>query len=701
MSRTFGLIVWVGLCVMITVGCSSPPEDPCKSKTCGDKQRCVDGECVLSCATSETKCSDSCVDTSTDVKHCGACGKACEAGQECKAGKCETTCEEKQTACGASCVDISSDVKHCGACDNACQTGYSCQKGECSPCPVGLSQCEGFCVDFQTTTDNCGSCGNKCKPGDSCKEGKCIDPSACAPSETKCGASCVNVQTSTNHCGGCGKPCNGTCKAGKCEPKACSPTETKCGDDCINTQTSSKHCGGCNKACDSGKICMQGTCKEPPSGSSLAVLAGGSGSDYGLRMVVDDAGNVTLVGHIGRESATFGSLTLPVSQGDYSKAFVARLNYDGTWAWVAGPTGSRSYAYGVAHDAKGNVYITGLAEGGAKFGTIEIPSTDSGLFVAKLNAKGEWQWVASSQGGTSGTGNALVVDANENIYITGIIEKTTVFNTGSNSVTITPQGNFDIIIAKLNAKGEWQWVKSAGGPGQDAIRNIRLHPSGDLIVCGGVESGASFGSISFTGKGDTDVFVGRLDKTGEWKWVVGGGGPDADRAHGCALDSSGNTVVTGLIIDNATFGSVTPTVSGTGAVLVAKVDSNGKWLWARKAGGNKKDHGYGIALDKQDNIYIQGRYHGSAVFGASTITASVQRSNTFLAKLDASGQWSWARDGGGGSNSDVGRGLAFTKAGELYATGSFFTSPSPLYGKSVSGYGRGDIYVVRFAAKDL
>jgi hypothetical protein len=91
-----------------------------------------------------TYCSDSgdCVDLSSDLDNCGACGSVCSSGLvavECQDGECvraNTDCDAGLTFCGPviGCVDLSSDMDNCGDCGSVCESGLvavTCAGGEC------------------------------------------------------------------------------------------------------------------------------------------------------------------------------------------------------------------------------------------------------------------------------------------------------------------------------------------------------------------------------------------------------------------------------------------------------------------------------------------------------------------------------------------------------------------------------------------
>jgi ferredoxin len=97
------------------------------------------------------------------------------------------TCDEGLTECDGVCVDLSSDLNNCGACGSVCPTGLvgvACYQGECvrTSCPAALPDyCypddpnptfDHHCFDLTTDPNNCGSCGNVCASGE-CIDGTC------------------------------------------------------------------------------------------------------------------------------------------------------------------------------------------------------------------------------------------------------------------------------------------------------------------------------------------------------------------------------------------------------------------------------------------------------------------------------------------------------------------------------------------------
>ena len=104
---------------------------------CGDNKECQSGECK--CKAGFEPCGDECVDTSTDLQHCGGCGDQCDtnidAEATCISGGCMFECNnEEEVYCPDQhvCADLTSDDQHCGGCGNNCRSDQTCFESGCS-----------------------------------------------------------------------------------------------------------------------------------------------------------------------------------------------------------------------------------------------------------------------------------------------------------------------------------------------------------------------------------------------------------------------------------------------------------------------------------------------------------------------------------------------------------------------------------------
>jgi len=342
------------------------------------------------------------------------------------------------------------------------------------------------------------------------------------------------------------------------------------------------------------------------------------------------------------------------------------------WFWVK-KAGGTSYdsSSSIAVDANGNSYITGYFYGSATFGTTTLTSSGgSDIFVAKLDINGNWLWAKKAGGTDFDFGNSIAVDANGNSYVTGYFSGSA--NFGTTTLTSSSEYYTEIYVAKLDINGNWLWANKAGGTGWDYGYGIAVDANGNSYVTGAFAESAIFGTTTLTSSGGSDIFVAKLDSSGNWLWAKQAGGTDYDDGYGIVVDINGNSYVTGIFYSsNCSFGSTTLTSSGGSDIFVAKLDINGNWLWAKQAGGTSGDSGNGIAVDANGNSYITGGFKESATFGTTTLTSSGYYDyDIFVTKLDIDGNWLWAKQAGGtgdeGSNS-----IAVDANGNSYITSGF------------------------------
>ena len=339
-----------------------------------------------------------------------------------------------------------------------------------------------------------------------------------------------------------------------------------------------------------------------------AKRAGGGSFDRGNGIATDDAGNCYITG-LFSGTATFGpgeaNQTTITSAGS-DDVFVARYDPSGALVWAkrAGGT-SVDLGNSIAADDAGNCYVTGAA--GAS-------SMDANIFVAKYDASGALVWTRTVGGPSGDIGSGIAADGAGNSYVTGFFNGPATFGAGEPSqTTLTGAGTF---IAKYNAIGTLVWAQRAAG---NHGRGIATDGTGYSYV---------------TGELAGDIFVAKYDPNGALVWSKRAGGTGGDRGEAIATDGAGNSYVTGLLAGTGTFGAgevnqTTLTSAGGADIFVAKYDSSGALVWAKRAGASISDLGHGIATDGAGNAYVTGLFQHTVTFGVgeaneTTLTAAAQ-----------------------------------------------------------------------------
>ena len=252
----------------------------------------------------------------------------------------------------------------------------------------------------------------------------------------------------------------------------------------------------------------------------------------------------------------------------------------------------------------------------------------------------------------------------------------------------------------------FDWAKQLGGIGTEVATKVITDRSGNVYSVGWFEGTVDFdpgsGVFNMSSFGDKDVFVSKLDGSGNFLWAKKMGGTLYDYSRSITLDINGNVLITGDFKGSAIFdiGNTNQilTSSGINDVFISKLDSNGAFKWVKKIGGAYGDIGQAITTDNVGNVYTIGYYTGTVDFNPGTAVNNltyVAGNDIFILKLDSNGDFVWAKSQGGNST-DQGLAIAIDKSGYIYTTGVFASTadfdPGPAT-YSLTSDGGSDIFI--------
>ena len=352
-----------------------------------------------------------------------------------------------------------------------------------------------------------------------------------------------------------------------------------------------------------------------------------------------------------------------------------------------GSTGS-DYAYDVWVDGAGNKYITGKFKTAIDFGNgvIITPVNNYDGYVAKYDKDNKIQWANSFGGYSADEGEAVTVDNDGNVIVAGVFFDTVVFGTD----TLKAQGNWDIVIIKYDADGNYVWMKHGYTENQDKPTDIRVDNQGNYIVTGYYDVNDSltmplqFDDYQIFGNGERDIFNIKLDPDGHTIWGVSAGGASNDYPGKTVLDNNNNLYIVGYYYDTtATFGTTELPQADGSDVLVAKLNSSGTYEWATSVNGPGTDKGYGIDFmamedSEQGLVLITGLFEDSLYAGlTNTLFESAGDDDIFV--------------------------FGFTNDAGIYTGGYTFGSDGEDQGKTISiiPNSDGDYYVGGITKSDI
>ncbi|RPH75891.1 hypothetical protein EHM76_00620, partial [bacterium] len=453
------------------------------------------------------------------------------------------------------------------------------------------------------------------------------------------------------------------------------------------------------------------------SSSFYSTFLGGSASETGFGITVDESGNAYVVGQTYSTDFphTYGSFN-----GGHSDMFITKINQGGSdiyFSTFIGGSCSDCYSNcSIVVDENGESYIVGDTI------SLTFPTTETALdrtfndgfnpyssdgYVIKLNVLGDSLLYSSYLGGSSddiGYGIDLYAGY---IYVTGMTDSSN-FPTTAGAYIMVKKPYQDIFVSKLDLSlsGFASLIYSTfvGGNSSDQGHDIDVL-NGYAYVTGQTLSTdfPAVNAFDASHNGEWDSIIFKLNQSGtglEYSTYLGGSSNDceiAGNSQECsiAVDWNGYAYVTGLTLSSnfPTYHALDSTMGGTDA-YIAKLNQNGNALiYSTFLGGSSSDVSNAIEVDDSGYTYIVGSTWSSdfpTTNGA--FDQNYWNVEAFILKLPSDGSRVLYASFFGGSGDDFGYGLCLVDSmgiGGVIFTGSTSSSDFPLstqaYDSSYSG----------------
>ena len=303
--------------------------------------------------------------------------------------------------------------------------------------------------------------------------------------------------------------------------------------------------------------------------------------DHGQDIISDSQGNIFVTGFLSNidplapHTAEFDNIVVNLPVMD-SVAFLAKLDNDGNWLWVETFDGeSKQRDNGIAIDDDDNVYVAGGFQGTCTFGTTTLNSVQNSIdiYVVKYDNDGAFQYVVQVGDSLDDRADQICYGNDGHMYVTGEFRSEVYFGTDDLNNYGGPEDK-DIFVAKMTKDGVWAWASKAGSKkGGDRGIGICANDEGNIFVSGQYKDVAKFGNIEVdAGTDSTQLFVAMINSSGQWQWVLQGGGPFKDRAASIDVDGC-DLYVTGFYKDYMVTDTsqLTLTAYGANDIFVGKI----------------------------------------------------------------------------------------------------------------------------------
>jgi hypothetical protein len=242
-------------------------------------------------------------------------------------------------------------------------------------------------------------------------------------------------------------------------------------------------------------------------------------------------------------------------------------------------------------------------------------------------------------------------------------------------------------LAQTSIAQDFQWAKQLrGSTGAVTTTDVFVDVSGFVYTTGYFTGTVDLNpsptaSANFVSAGNTDIFILKIDPSGNYVRAYSFGSTGSDQGYSIAVDLSRNIYFTGSFSGTVDFNPSNLvsnlTAIGSSDAFVCKLTSGTSTIlsfaYAKQFGGTGSENGCAISLDANGNVYSAGYFSGTVDFDPGANAANLVSSglnDMYVSKLDALGNYIWAQKIGG-TNDDIARAMVVDATGAVYFTGSY------------------------------
>ncbi|MBK6882970.1 MAG: T9SS type A sorting domain-containing protein [Flavobacteriales bacterium] len=242
-------------------------------------------------------------------------------------------------------------------------------------------------------------------------------------------------------------------------------------------------------------------------------------------------------------------------------------------------------------------------------------------------------------------------------------------------------GDRDLWVARIDATGEVLDQNCFGGVSQENGGSFALRPDGTILICG--STGSSNGEVDCSRPGP-EAWVAAVDENLDLIWQLCLGGNGGDNARAICAGPNGDCFV--AISTNSTSGDMSSPWGGDD-IWVAHVSEYGSLINEASFGGSATDGARAILYASEDHVLLS----GITLSSDGQISSPHGMSDAWVVRSDTTLNLIWERSLGGtlGENN---QGICFAHDGSLVVVGSSSSNDGDL----TNNFGSSDVWVVKF-----
>ena len=335
---------------------------------------------------------------------------------------------------------------------------------------------------------------------------------------------------------------------------------------------------------------------------------GGSNYDYATCITPTADGGYILGGY---SSSGISGIKTEANLGGHD-IWILKINASGLIEWQKTIGGSESDRLISISQLSDGGYILGAeSESPISADKSEDPIlSSSDLWILRLDASGNIIW-ENTIGSSDDDDIARVVPTSDGGFIIAAESDEGI----SGDKTELTQGLSDYWIIKLNSSGVIEWQNTIGGSGYDVVNDIIQTNEGGFIAIGRSDSGISGDKtnpvwLSATGSNSYDYWIIKLTNTGEIEWQKDYGGINFDQGFKVRQTMDMGYLVAGEM--SGPGGDLIENGNNDTDLWVLKLDPSGNIIWQNVIGGQGFDASRGLAISTDGSFAVSSRsdsYH--------------------------------------------------------------------------------------------
>lgn len=401
---------------------------------------------------------------------------------------------------------------------------------------------------------------------------------------------------------------------------------------------------------------------------------GGTGSDGASAITATDDGGYVVAG-----TTTSNNGDVSGNHGG-SDAWVVRVNSAGTIVWqkALGGTGE-DQVLAITKLTDGGFVVAGITY--SNDGDVSGNHGASDLWVVKLNSTGNIVWQKALGGSDVEWGFGITATTDGGIVAVGREQSNDGDVTGNHGGLFSS----DFWVVRLNNAGHLVWQKTLGGTRIDEAFAVTALSDGGFAVTGFTRS--SNGDVTgLHGTDFTDIWVVKLDVSGNLVWQKALGGSRDEFARTITATADGGLVVAGRAQSNNGDVSGLHDEDDKDDIWVVKLTGTGTIVWQKPLGGNAVDEAFAITATDDGGYVVAGLTESND----GDVSGNHGRSDVWVVKLNGAGKLIWQKTYGG-TGYDAGRAMVPTADGGYLVAGSTTSNNGDVSGN----HGDSDVWVIK------